>query len=157
MKLGARLVNAQQASTWLREAFDRIKPALMEGRRFSVEIRPETRSTAQNRILWSILGDLSAQLTWLVDGQHQRLTDEEWKDILTADLAKHQRVAAGLNGGFVLLGRRTSKMGVAEVSELIELAHAFGSLRGVAWSRTSMGRDVPDEAVSGSRRANGVG
>ena len=148
MKLSARLVNAQQASNWLREAFERIKPALMEGRRFAIEIRPETRSSAQNRILWSILGDLSAQLTWLVDGERQRLTDEEWKDLLTADLAKHQRVAAGLNGGFVLLGRRTSKMGVAEVSELIELAHAFGSLRGVAWSRTSMGRDVPDEAVN---------
>ena len=59
-----------------------------------------------------------------------------------------QRVAQGIEGGWVMLGQRTSKMTEAEMSELITLAHAFGDQRGVQWSRTSLGRDVPDEVCA---------
>jgi hypothetical protein len=53
-----------------------------------------------------------------------------------------------LDGGLVVLGMRTSKLTVPEMSDLIALGHAVGDERGVQWSRTSLGRDVPDEVLS---------
>jgi hypothetical protein len=77
----------------------------------------------------------------------QRLDDEAWKDMATAAL-KRQRVVPGIDGGFVVLGTRTSRMTIGEMSELIDFLHAFGDERGVKWSRTSLGRDVPEEAFA---------
>ena len=34
------------------------------------------------------------------------------------------------------------------MSELIDFLHAFGDERGVQWSRTSLGRDVPEEVFA---------
>ena len=120
-----------------------IKPALVEGKRLTLEVRAETRSTAQNALLWSILTDLSKQVEW----HGQKLAQEDWKTMATAAL-KRQRVVPGLDGGFVVLGERTSRMTVAEMSELIEFLHALGAQHGVRWARTSLGRDVPDEVAA---------
>ena len=148
MRLRARLANAQQAWAWLQRAYEAIKPLLLAGHSFHVELRPEKRSDAQNRIFWSIMGDISRQVQWMVDGRMVKLDPEEWKEVLSAGLRKTQRVAAGIEGGFVMLGQRTSKMGVREMGDLIELAYAFGAQHDVQWSRTSLSRDVPDECVA---------
>lgn len=92
------------------------------------------RSLEQNAKMWAMLGDVSAQVEWPVDGKLQRLTPEDWKDILTAGLHKSQRVAQGVDGGFVMLGQRTSKMKVGEMVELIEFIQWFGAEKGVRWS-----------------------
>ena len=42
-----------------------------------------------------------------------------------------QRAVPGLDGGFVVLGLSTSKMSKDEMSELLELALAFGAQKGV--------------------------
>lgn len=139
------MINAQHGHTVLMDAWRLAKAMLIGGHRLSLTVCKETRSTAQNRIWWSILSDLAEQVAWPVDGKTQKLDAEEWKHILSAGLKKSQRVAQGIEGGFVMLGQRTSRMTVAEMSELIELAYAFGAERGVQWSRTSLGRDVPDE------------
>lgn len=120
-----------------------IKPALIEGKRLHLEVRSETRSLQANALLWSILSDLSRQVIW----HGQKLDPEAFKDMATAAL-KRQRVVPGIDGGFVVLGSRTSKMTVAEMSELIEFLYAFGSQHEVRWSRTSLGRDVPDEVAA---------
>lgn len=96
---------------------------------FVVQIKEETRSLDQNAKLWPMLQDISRQVEWY----GQRLTDEEWKDVFTAALKK-QKVVPGLDGGFVVCGQRTSKMGKKEFSDLIELMYAFGAERGVVWS-----------------------
>lgn len=124
------------------------KATLKAGHPLAVEIKPRTRSTDQNALMWSVLTDLSRQVDWPVDGRLQRLEPDEWKDVLSAGLTKAQRVAQGIEGGWVMLGQRTSRMTVAEMSDLITLAHAFGDQRGVRWSRTSLGRDVPEEAFA---------
>lgn len=98
---------------------------------WSVTIQPRTRSLDQNAMLWSQLSELSKQLTWPVDGQSVKLSPEDWKHVVSAGLKRHQRVAMGIDGGFVVLGQSTSKMTVAEMSELIELIYAFGAARGV--------------------------
>lgn len=94
-----------------------------------VEIKKETRSRRQNRLLWANLKEVSDQVSWY----GHKLTDFEWKDVFTAALKK-QRVVPGIEGGFVVLGLHTSKMSKEEFSELIELIYAFGSTHNVKFS-----------------------
>lgn len=92
-----------------------------------------TRSIEQNSRMWALLSDVSQQVEWPVDGKLQRLTPEEWKDIFTAALKKGQRVAQGIEGGFVMLGSRTSRMSVGEMIDLQTLIEAFGVEHNVHW------------------------
>ncbi|MGJ8515082.1 recombination protein NinB [Carnimonas bestiolae] len=98
----------------------------------------ENRSLDQNAKLWPMLSDIARQVQWPINGRLDYLTREDWKDILTAGLDKHQRVAAGIDGGFVILGRRTSKMKKKQFSELIEFIYWFGSEKGVRWSERAL-------------------
>lgn len=87
------------------------------------------RTTDQNSKMWACLTDISRQVTW----HGQKLTPDDWKDVLTAAL-KRSRVVPGIDGGFVVLGQRTSEMTKADFIELIELITAFGAQHGVIWS-----------------------
>lgn len=109
---------------------------------YRCEIRPKTRTLAQNDLMWSVLTDISKQVDFVVNGALVKVSPEEVKDILTAGLRRETRMAMGIDGGMVLLGQRTSKMTVRQMTELIELAHAFGTEKGVRWSPTSLGRDA---------------
>lgn len=91
-----------------------------------VTVSEPTRSLDQNALMWPLLEDIARQVEWYGN----RLTADEWKDVLTAALRK-EKVVPGINGGFVVLGQRTSKMGKREFSELVELIYAFGAERGV--------------------------
>jgi hypothetical protein len=84
------------------------------------------RSLNQNRMMWANLEDIAQQVVWY----GVKLTKDEWKDVLTAALKK-QKVVPGIEGGFVVIGARTSKMTVPEMTELIELSTAFGTQQGV--------------------------
>lgn len=142
------LHNAAFGHTQWVDAWRWCKAMLVAGHRLTVEIRKATRSTEQNNLLWSALSDLSKQCEWAVDGQMVKLPPEDVKHILTAGLKRHQRMVRGIDGGLVVLGMSTSRMTVAEMGELITLAHAVGDERGVRWSRTSLGRDAPEEAFT---------
>ena len=89
---------------------------------YVVTIHETTRNLEQNAALWAALSDISKQVEWY----GQRLTPEEWKDVFTASL-KRQKVVPGLDGGFVVCGLSTSKMGKSEFSQLLDLAYAFGA------------------------------
>jgi len=95
---------------------------------YCVEIKPKTRSLAQNSLLWALLTEISEQVEWY----GQRLTPDDWKHVFSAAL-KRQKVVPGLDGGFVVLGQHTSKMSKREFSELCELIFAFGAERSVVW------------------------
>ena len=77
-------------------------------------------------MMWANLEDIAQQVVWY----GVKLTKDEWKDVLTAAL-KRQKVVPGIEGGFVVIGARTSKMTVPEMTELIELSTAFGTQHGV--------------------------
>ena len=94
-----------------------------------MEIKEKTRSLDQNAKLWSMLTDVSRQVDWYGN----RLTQEEWKDVFSSCLKK-QKVVPGIEGGFVVCGQSTSKMGKKEFSDLVELIQAFAAERGVVWS-----------------------
>lgn len=89
----------------------------------------EKRTLKQSDLMWGMLGDLAAQQKWNVNGVFTYITDHDWKDIMTAGLRKYHRMAEGIDGGFVILGMRTSQMKKAEMTELIDLMLAFGANR----------------------------
>lgn len=88
--------------------------------------RPYKRSEEQNSKMWVLLTIAAKQVEWY----GARLSAEEWKDVFTAAL-RREKVVPGINGGFVVLGQRTSKMTKADMSELIELISAFLTERGI--------------------------
>ena len=135
------LFNAQQGYTVIKDVWEKAKPYLLAGNKLVLTIEEQKRSQEQNALLWSVLTDLSKQVPW----HGEKLTKEEYKDLLTAGLKK-QRAIPGMDGGFVVLGTSTSKMTKAEMSDLITLAHSFGDFRCVEWSPTSIGEsnDVPE-------------
>lgn len=92
--------------------------------------------------MWSMLEDFSKQLQWPVNGVMQWLEPSDFKDILSAGLHKEQRIAAGVSGGFVLLGQRTSKMTVSQMKELIDFMDYVGAERGVKFR--TMEYDYPE-------------
>ena len=120
------LINPVQAHQAIETAWRHAKALLMAGHRLTLEVRPEKRSDAQNRRLWAMLADISAQVDWY----GQKLTSEEWKDVMSASL-KRTKVVPGLDGGFVVCGQSTSRMTRAEMCELQELMEAFGAQKGV--------------------------
>ena len=97
-----------------------------------VTVQEPTRNLEQNALLWVLLGAFAKQLKWPVNGQMVSLEPEEWKDLLSAAFKREtQRVAMGLDGGMVMLGMRTSKMGKAQFGEFLEFVQATAADRGV--------------------------
>lgn len=93
----------------------------------SVEFRAPRRSTDQNALMWSLLGQVAKQITW----HGQKLTAEDFKDLCSASLRRYHIVPGIEQGTFVPLGMRTSQMTKEEMAELIELIIAFGTEHGV--------------------------
>lgn len=130
-RLNLSLWEEHQAHRAVLHAWDQAKRLIADGKRLTLELRPEKRSDAQNRRLWSMLTDISEQVDW----HGHRLTTEEWKDVFSAAL-KRTKVVPGLDGGFVVCGQATSRMTKAEMAELQTLMEAFGAEREVkfkAW------------------------
>lgn len=100
----------------------------------TVEFRSPRRSNDQNSLMWSLLTQISKKVVWY----EQKLSPDDWKDVLTASL-RRTRVVPGIDAGsFVPLGMRTSQMTKAEVSELIELIYAFGAQQGVKFRESEL-------------------
>ncbi len=108
----------------------RFCESLGYGKPYVVEVKPLTRTIEQNKILWAMLTDVSEQVNW----HGNKLSPEDFKHIFSAALSQ-QRVVPNIDGnGFVVLGKSTSKMSVAEMSDMIELIQAFGAERGVKFN-----------------------
>ncbi|MGL4000000.1 recombination protein NinB [Pantoea eucalypti] len=99
-----------------------------------IVIQERKRSSDQNRRMWPLLHDLSRQVEWY----GQKYTPDDWKDLITALVAKskneQQRTAPGIGGGVVMFGSRTSKMRVSEMVEVIEAIYWFGTEQNVKFS-----------------------
>lgn len=105
----------------------------------------EPHSDEQRKRLWAMLTDLSRQLKWPVDGELVYLAKEDWKWIILAGLKRHQRLAKGIEGGFVVLGESIRGLPKLVMAEMIELMFAFGAEHGIVWTDPTI---VPVEAYS---------
>lgn len=92
------------------------------------------RTEQQSALMWACLTDISKQVMWPVDGENVYLDKDDWKIIMSAGLKRHQRIAKGIDGGFVLLGMSTRKLTKPEMSDLLEIIFAFGAAHNVVWS-----------------------
>ncbi|EAO3449529.1 recombination protein NinB [Salmonella enterica subsp. enterica serovar 4,5,12:b:-] len=105
-----------------------------------IEAREETRTDKQNRLMWPLLKDLSDQVIW----HGEKLTREEWKDLITVLVNQthnqQQKSAPGINGGRVYFGVRTSKSSKGYMVEVIEAIYWFGTENNVKFSEASSKR-----------------
>ena len=136
--LTIELHSRQQAWAAIKaQVFPFLATAMQDSRRWILTIKPETRSQAQNRLMWPILQEFSNQLEWPINGHMVKMEPDDWKDVLTAAFKRETvRLAMGLDGGVVMLGQRTSKFTKAEFSEWTEFLYSTAAARGVklpAW------------------------
>ena len=92
-----------------------------------------SRTEDQNSAQWPILNAWAAQREWPVNGVMCKLTPEEFKDILTAAFEgdTNPRIASGLNGGVVMLGRRTRRYGKKRFAEWLDWLNAASYHAGI--------------------------
>ena len=77
-----------------------------------------------------MLTDVATQLPW----HGQKLLAEDWKFIFLDGLKRELRIVPNMDGtGFVNLGRSSSDLSKAEMSDLMELIAAFGATHGVVF------------------------
>ena len=93
----------------------------------------ERRSASANAAQWPVLQAWAEQRAWPVNGVQTTLTAEEWKDLLTAAFEgdTNPRIAPGLHGGMVMLGRRTSRYGKKRFSEWLDWLNAESHHSGI--------------------------
>ena len=110
---------------------------LDQSKPIEVEVSPPKRTLSQNRKMWPLLHDLALQVVW----HGEKYDEDDWKDMITAPVAKtkkqEQRTAPGIGGGVVMFSQRTSKMRVTEMVEVIEAIYWFGTEQFVKFSEES--------------------
>lgn len=107
------------------KAIDWIRRAPAETR---VEFKGPKRTIPQNDRMWAMLTDLSEQLLW----HGQRLSTEDWKQVMLASLKQEMRIVPNIHGdGFVQLGRSSSDLSKDEMTDLMTIIEAFAARYGV--------------------------
>lgn len=97
---------------------------------FSVSVAEPTRSLEQNAAQWPYLAGFAAQKQLCINGVMQWVTDEDWKDVLTAVYGGEIRMAV-FDGKVIMLPQRTSKMGKQVFSTWMEFLIAIAAQSGV--------------------------
>lgn len=132
-RLTLPLINAQQAHQAIQTAWKHAKGWLMASdTRLTLEIRPEKRSDAQNRLLHACLSEISKQVEWA--GAKRDV--DTWKRLLTAAWLRARgepiEMLPALDGhGVDIVFRRTSQLTKAECAELSEFVMAWAAERDI--------------------------
>jgi len=107
------------------KAIDWIRRAPPETR---VTFQGPKRTLPQNDRMWAMLTELSTQLLW----HGQRLSTEDWKQVMLASLKQEMRIVPNIHGdGFVQLGRSSSDLSKEEMGDLMTIIEAFAARYGV--------------------------
>lgn len=132
-RLTLRLHNAQQAHSAIQQAWTHAKGWLCAGGgNLVLEVRPETRSSRQNKLLHAMLGDIAAQVPWA----GAKRDAEVWKRLLVAAWCRARReqveLLPALDGhGVDIVFRRTSQLTRGECAELCDFIQAWAVDNGV--------------------------
>jgi hypothetical protein len=96
-----------------------------------VEFKAPKRSIPQNDKMWAALTDVATQLPW----HGVKLSPDDWKLIFLDALKRELRTVLNIEGnGMVNLGRSSSDLSKAEMTDMIELIHQFGANHGVTFN-----------------------
>ena len=132
-RLTMSLYNAQQAHQAIQTAWKHAKGWLMASdTRLTLEIRPEKRSGAQNRLLHACLSEISKQ----VECAGAKRDVDTWKHLMTAAWLRARgepiEMLPALDGhGVDIVFRRTSQLTKAECAELSEFVMAWAAERDI--------------------------
>jgi len=118
---------AMQAQIW-----PQLKAMLMAGHRMVVEVKPETRSLAENALLHALLTEIAESMEWA--GKKRDV--EVWKRLLTAAWLRARgegvEVLPAVDGhGIDVVFRRTSTLTKGECAELIDFVQCWAAENGV--------------------------
>lgn len=94
-----------------------------------VNIRAATRSSDQNAKLWAMLSDVSR-----AKPGGRTATPEVWKALFMHACGHAVQFEMGLNGQPFPTGFRSSRMTVAQMSDLITFIIQWGDANGVRWT-----------------------
>lgn len=95
-----------------------------------VQIGEPNRSLEQNSAQWPYLEAFARQKELCINGQMQKVTADDWKNVLTACWNGEMRMAA-FDGKVIMLPQRTSKMGKRVFSDWMEYLVAMAAQSGV--------------------------
>lgn len=131
-RLVLRLYNAQQGHQAIQQAWAHAKGWLCAGGgRLVLEVRPETRSDQQNRLLHALFADVARQAEWM----GKKRTAQEWKLLFVSGhsvATKHGAdLIPGLEGEFLNLRESTARMSKARMASLLEYVMSWALDHGV--------------------------
>ena len=110
---------------------------------YVVEIGPETRTQAQNRLFWPLVADIRAQ-----NADMAKFSPDQVKlRFLNALDSEMQFLPELWGGGMFAVGQRSSTLSKRDFSLLVELVFKWGAENGIVWSRKAL--DSYDEAMRG--------
>lgn len=136
-RITIQLFELVQAWSVLREqGWPWIKARILDGHRLILELRMETRSDAQNRLLHGWIRQIAKQMDWA----GTRRDPETWKRLLTASWLRARgesvEILPALDGhGIDVVFRPTSKLTRSECAELSEYVMAWADEHGVEWRK----------------------
>jgi hypothetical protein len=114
------------------------------------ELVDDPRTTAQNRLMWALLNDISAQ--HFHGDPPEKWEPEDWKCAFMKAMGFKLTFMPALDGqGVVALGYRSSKLDKEKFSELIETIYEFGAGNGVRFRGDQ--DDRPIAAIAPPHRA----
>ena len=131
-RLVLRLHNAQQGHGAIQQAWAHAKGYLVaSGATMVLEVRPETRSDRQNKLLHALFGDVAKQAEWM----GKKRSPEEWKLLFVSGhsvATKHGAdLVPGLEGEFLNLRESTARMSKARMASLLEYVLSWCAMNGV--------------------------
>lgn len=97
---------------------------------YVVQIGEPTRTLEQNAAQWPYLEGFAQQKEVCINGVMQKVTNNDWKDILTGCWNGETRMAA-FDGKVIMLPQRTSKLGKRVFSDWMEFLVAMAAQSGV--------------------------
>lgn len=131
-KLSLPMWNEQQGHQVVQTLWKHAKAHLSAGRRMVLELKPEKRSSAENRLLHALIGDIAEQKEWA----GAKRDAEIWKRLLVAAWCRTRgesvEILPALDGhGVDIVPARTSKLTKGECADLIEYVMAWAAMNDV--------------------------
>lgn len=102
-----------------------------------VTVSDPKRSILQNNLLHAVLTDISRQVVWC----GKKFDVDTWKRLCVAAWLRENKQSPDLipaidGKGFDVIYQQTSKLSLAQCSDLIEWCYAFGAEQGVDFGET---------------------
>jgi len=110
-----------------RDRAKRLIDAAPEG--YTARLEAARRTVDQNALMWAMLSEIS-----MARPEGRTHPPETWKALFMHALGYEQRFEMGLNGEPFPMGFRTSRLNVAQMSDLIECIREYAARHGVRLS-----------------------